>query len=293
MTTLTMPERAAAPASALQRPPNRVAQQITGRTYVSHSQLSLMRACPAKYNFTYVLKAPRDFQPSSLIYGGGIHSVLDHYYSGRLEGITLGAEELFQVFRTAWTLEVESAGQDVPVRYNKGEDETTIHALAQRTIAAFLASPLAEPKGVVLGVEEELRIAIHPDLPDVLARVDLVTMTSSAVFITDFKTSRSKWTDEKALESSDQLVLYGVTSANLARHLALPIKLAFAVLTKAKTPVVQILPVPTDSSRVATMTETALATWHAIVAGNYYPNPGPMQCATCQFKSRCPMFGGK
>ena len=30
-------------------------------------------------------------------------------------------------------------------------------------------------KGTVLGVEEELRIVLHPDLPDALTRVDLVT----------------------------------------------------------------------------------------------------------------------
>jgi hypothetical protein len=33
------------------RPPNRLAEQITGRTYLSHSQLSLMRTCPRKFAF--------------------------------------------------------------------------------------------------------------------------------------------------------------------------------------------------------------------------------------------------
>ena len=292
MTTFAVAGRASAPAPAPMRPPNRVAQQITGRTYVSHSQLSLMRACPFKFSMTYVQKARRDFQPVSLLYGSAMHTMVEHFYRGRLEGITLGADELIHVYRTSWTQQIQAA-EDIPVRYNKNEDENTVLALAQRTIEAFLSSPLAEPKGVVLGIEEELRITIHPDLPDVLARVDLVTMTIDAVFVTDFKTSRSKWTDEKALESSDQLVLYGATAGSMARHLALPIKLAFAVLTKAKTPVVQILPVPTDANRVTRMKETALATWHAIEAGHFYPNPGPMQCATCQFKSRCPMFGGK
>jgi putative RecB family exonuclease len=292
MTTLVAP-RAVAPAPVQPRPPNQTALQITGRPYVSYSQLSLMRACPKKFFMSYVQQAPRDFVASSLIYGGAIHSSLESYFRGRLEGVTLSAADLLHVYQSSWRQQVESAGPGVPVQFNKTEDEAKVHALAQRTIDAFLASPLAEPKGVVLGVEEELRITLHPDLPDVLARVDLVTMTDTAVFVTDFKTARSRWTEQKALESGDQLLLYGVTAAGMARHLCLPIKLFFAVLTKNKTPQVQILPVPTDASRVAAMKDMALTTWRAIHDGNFYPNPSPMNCSTCPFKSRCPAMGGR
>ena len=173
------------------------------------------------------------------------------------------------------------------------EDESTIHALAQRTIAAVLASPMATPKGTVLGVEEELRVVLHPDLPEVLTRVDLVTSSDTAFYVTDFKTSRSRWTPAKAQESADKLIIYAAATAGMARSMGLPVKLAFAVLTKAKTPLVQILPVPTDTGRVAAMTESALQTWAAIVAGNFYPNPSPMNCSTCPYRSRCPAVGGR
>ena len=181
----------------------------------------------------------------------------------------------------------------MPIKFGAKEDEASVHALAQRTIAAFLASPLVMPKGTVLGVEEELKIVLHPDLPDVLTRVDLVTSTDSAFFVTDFKTSRSKWTPEKAQEASDQLVIYASATAGMARGMNLPVKLAFAVLTKAKTPIVQILPVPTDTSRVVAMTTAAVQTWSAIVNGQFYPNPSPMNCSTCPYKSRCPAFSSK
>ena len=286
--------RAIAPASPPpQRPPNQAALQITGRTYVSHSQLSLMRSCPRKFAYTYVEKAPRDYLPVALIYGGSVHAALEGYYRSRMEGLALSASDMLDVYHDAWQEERDNAGQDVPVKFNKGDDEDKVHALAHRTFDAFLASPLANPKGTVLGIEEELRVVLHPDLPDVLARVDLVTMSDTAVYVCDFKTARSRWTDEKALESSDQLVLYGVTAAGMARHVGLPIKLSFAVLTKAKTPVVQVLPVPTDAARVASMTQTALTTWSAIQEGHYFPNPGPMNCSGCPFHSRCPVFGGK
>ena len=136
-------------------------------------------------------------------------------------------------------------------------------------------------------------MVLDPDLPDVLAKVDLVTSSDTALYVTDFKTSRSRWTPEKAIEASDQLVIYASATAGMAKHMNLPVKLAYAVLTKAKTPVVQILSVLMDTRRVAAMTTAAVQTWSAIVAGNFYPNPSPMNCSTCQFKSRCPVFGGR
>jgi len=292
MTTIVA-EGTRAPAQAPLRPPNQVAEQITRRPYVSYTQLSLMRSCPRKFAFQYVENAPKDFIPSSLIYGGAIHASLEGYYRARLEGLTLSSEEMLLCYHHAWQSNLKTAGENTPVKFNATEDEAKVHALAQRTIDAFLLSPLANPKGTVLGIEEELRVVLHPDLPDVLAKVDLVTQTDHVLHVIDFKTARSMWSEQKALESSDQLVLYGVTAQGMSRFLGLPVQLHFAVMTKAKEPKIKLLSVPTDSQRVTTMTETALTTWQAILAGNFYPNPSPMSCSTCPFKSRCPVFAGK
>jgi len=289
MTTLMEPRSCA---QSEPRAPNRVALQITGRNYVSYTQLSLMRSCPRKFSYQYVENAPKDFIPSSLIYGGSIHAALEHHNRAQLEGTVTDAGDLLQAYHTAWQQNRQSDG-DIPVKYGAKEDEAAIHALAERTLAAFLASPLAHPRGVVLGIEEELRITLHPDLPDVLAKVDLVTQTPHSLHVTDFKTARSMWNEQKALESSDQLVLYGVTTAGMSRYLGVPVQLHFGVLTKAKKPQVKLLTVPTDPSRVARMTDTALQTWSAIQAGQFYPNPSPMACSTCPFKSPCPVFAGK
>jgi putative RecB family exonuclease len=294
MTTMTVAPRAPAPAAAPpEREANLTALQITGRTHVSYSQLNLMRACPRKFAFTYTEQAPRDFVASSLIYGGAVHAALERYYCAKLEGLSLSASQMHDAYRSAWARQLRDAGDRVPVKYNKEENEEKVHALAQRTFEAFLASPLATPKGTVLAIEEELRLVLDPTLPTVLCKVDLVTMSDSAVYVTDFKTSRSRWTEARARESGDQLILYGVTAASMARHLGLPLKLAFVVLTKAKSPQVQVLPVPTDEARIAVMKKTALSTWAAIQAGNFYPNPSPQSCSTCPFRSRCPVFAGQ
>jgi PD-(D/E)XK nuclease superfamily len=85
MTTVTAPDIHAPNIS--DRAPNRLAEQITGRTYLSHSQISTMRSCPRKFAFLYVEKALGDFIPGSLIFGGSIHSALEHHFRARLEGL--------------------------------------------------------------------------------------------------------------------------------------------------------------------------------------------------------------
>jgi hypothetical protein len=181
----------------------------------------------------------------------------------------------------------------VPVRFNKVQTEDSLQALASRMLTTFLSSPLSRPKGTIVGIEEELRVVLDPELPDVLARVDLVTQTADAVYVVDFKTSRSRWNQQKAQEWADQLVLYGVTIDQMGQSLRLPVKLHFGIITKAKTPVVQVLDMPTDPARVGAMKESVAAVWDAIKVGDFYPSPSPINCSTCPYRSRCPAFGGK
>jgi putative RecB family exonuclease len=157
-------------------------------------------------------------------------------------------------------------------------------------LTAFLESPLATPKGTIVGVEEELTVSLDPDLPDLLAKVDLVTQTDGSLHVIDFKTSRSRWNEQKAEESGEQLILYGVTIAGMSVSMGLPVKLHFAVLTKHKTPQVQILPVAADAARVAAMKHSVGQVWSAIRTGIFYPSPSPQNCTTCPFRSRCPVF---
>ncbi len=268
-----------------------MAQQITGRSYLSYSQIALFRACPRKFAFQYVEHAPKDFLPVTLLFGGSVHAALERYFQSRLEGMEVRQEQLLAVYHQAWKRQMIDAG-DVPVRWGKTESTETIHALANRMFTLFASSPLSQPKGTILGIEEELRVVLDPDLPDVLTKVDLVTQTAGALHVIDWKTSRGRWNQQKAQESSDQLVLYGVTVSRMSRSLNLPVKLHFGIITKAKTPVVQVLPVPIDTRRVIVLKESVRGVWQAIQSGNFYPSPSSQNCTTCPFRSRCPVFAG-
>ena len=94
-----------APAQPLQSPrqPNRLAEQITGRPYLSHSQVSLMRTCPRKFAFQYVENAPKDFLPSSLMLGVYIHRNLELYIRARKKGLDVTPEDIL-VLKNAGSL---------------------------------------------------------------------------------------------------------------------------------------------------------------------------------------------
>lgn len=279
------------PRPAILRPANQRALELTGRPYLSFSQIYLMRACPKKFFAHYVAHARPAFIPASLIFGSAVHSAAETHFRAMLAGVTLGAGDLHQAFRVAWKGQM-AASDELPIQYGKDQDESKLDDLGKRMIDAFLASPAAQPAGTLLGIEEEFLITIDPALPDILAKVDLVYESAGAIMVRDFKTSRSKWNQEKATESADQIILYGRMLRDLSRGMEKPMEGEFVVLTKAKAPQVQVLPVPVTAEGIRRTQESIATTWQAVLAANFYPAPSPMNCATCQYRSHCPVFGG-
>ncbi len=314
-TTLTRP-RASMPTPASPtsggggggRPANREALALTGRDYISHSQLASFRSCPRKFAFSYVEQAKPAFQASSLLFGSAMHAAFEAHFRAQLEGLKTDAGGLLHVFMDTWQAECEKAGvPGVPIRFNKNEDMSSLTSQAQRMIEAFLVAPLSRPVGQIVGIEESFRVMLDPALPDVLARVDLVTQTPGSLHVVDLKTSRSRWTPERAAEGAEQLLLYGRTIRGMSQAVGLPVQLHFAVLTKNKKPQVQILDVPCDESRLAAVRDTVASVWRAVRSGSgsssgggsggggggYFANPSPMHCSLCPFRDRCPAFGGR
>jgi RecB family exonuclease len=159
-------------------------------------------------------------------------------------------------------------------------------------MTSFLDSPLARPPGHVLAIEETLTTKLADDLPDLLARIDLIYQSDDVVGVIDFKTSQSSWTPAKAAESAEQLHLYKHAAADMIRAFGLPVKLSFGILTKHKKPRAELIDVPVESNQLEQTAETIRQVWSAVRTGTFYPNPSPMNCATCAHKSQCPTHAG-
>ena len=256
--------------------------------HLSWSQVSLMRACPQKFYFTYISRSPKDFIPSSLKFGSAVHAGLEAYFRSRMEGLLVDESALMDAYHTSWQYEEEPG---LPIRFNKMEDVSSLETTAKGMFAAFLQSPLANPQGEILGIEESFCSPLAHDLPDVMARVDLIYISGGAIHLLDFKTSRSRWNPAKVADAADQLRLYEILTSQITGDT--PVELHFGVLTKAKTPAFDLLPVPPADSNITVLeqiTSTFRQVYQAMQAGNYYPVPSPQNCTTCPFKSRCPAW---
>lgn len=254
--------------------------------HVSFSALSLFQQCPLRFYFRYLARLPEESVAASLVFGGAVHRAIEHHYQQLLVGEPAPSLDLMlDVFQEAWRQH-----DGVEVRFNKGEDINSISRLADRMLRAFQQSAIAHPDGKILGIEEELRGELVPGVPDLLARVDLIVETDDALAVTDFKTARSTWSADHVADLSSQLLLYH----ELVRPLAdgKPIRLAFAVLTKASCSEVALHPVVADQIALDRTKQIAERIWRAIEAGHIYPSPSPLNCSSCPYRHPCRKWTG-
>jgi putative RecB family exonuclease len=266
---------------------NTIAQEMTGRDYISFSAISTFCQCPLKYAFKYIEGLTEETVSSNLVFGRGVHAAAEHHFNELMSGAPAPDQEsLLTAFWDAW----RCAAEEGAIKFGKGEDHATMHQLADRVLSAFWVSDLAQPVGRVIGVEEELRGNLVPGVPDFLARIDLLIETDDALIVRDFKTSRSRWREGQAENQAEQLLLY----SELARQLApgKPLRLEFAVFTKTKVPTVELHSVIHDPRRISRTKRIIERVWQAIESRLYYPSPSAMNCPGCPFRKPCRAWQG-
>ena len=254
--------------------------------HISYSSVSTFQSCSLRWMFRYVLGLPRRTISSSLVLGSCLHKSVQFHFEQLLMGRTgTDLDTLLAVFQDAW-----ESYDDQSIRYGASESRDEVGRLADRMLTEFLKSDFSRPKGTILGAEEELRGAVIPGCPDLLARVDLIVDAGDELVISDFKTARCSWNDLKVEDLAPQLLLY----SELVKPLAdgKPIKLEFAVLTKTKVPELIVHDVPLDPQQVERTKKIVEQVWLAIQEGHYYPSPSPTNCGTCPFRQPCRTWTG-
>ncbi len=264
--------------------PNAEAEALTSRPYLSWSALSTYRSCPLKWHFKYVEGIREETVGANLVFGAALHAAIQTHYEALLSGDPPPAlGELMAAYRNSWAERPEDR-----VLFGK-EDIDNLEKMAVRMLRVFRGHPIASAAGAILGVEEELVGAAVPDCPDRLARLDLLTQTDVEVIVTDFKSSRSRWSQSDARDHAEQLLLYG----ELVRTLVpgKEVRLQFAVLTKAKAPALDVITVLADQQQIERTQRLAQRLWAAMQAGHVYPSRSPLNCPTCPFQRQCRAWG--
>ena len=274
------------PASVSVNPANQAAQNLIGRPYLSWSAVSTFMQCPLKFKFRYLESLPEETLSSSLLFGSGIHQALEEFFRAELAGgpkPTL--EKLVYIYRSTWLPADPEA-----VSLGGSETRESLDRLAVKVLRAFLASDSAGLLGHVLGVEEEISGLLVEGVPDLLGRVDLVTEEKDSLTITDFKTSRGKWSADTVEEASSQLLLYSSLAGAFSPKKT--IRLRFVVLTKTANPTVEQHFAEINPQKLARVKKIFERVWGAIQTGVFYPAPSVMNCSGCGFKQACAAWTG-
>ena len=265
-----------------------VAVPVQPRDHISYSSINLFRQCSLRYYFKYVAGLREENTSASVLFGRSIHRAVEFHFRELLSGGDgSNLDTLLSEFQAGWD---EQPPETITYPKSKSESRDSLGRLADRLLRAFLDSDLSRPVGRIIGIEEELRGRLIDGVPDLLARLDLLTETDDAITITDLKTARSAWSGQQADDSAEQLLLYGELVRRLIPHK--PLRLEFMVATKTKDVSITRHTIPFDQRRLDRTKRIIERVWRAIAAEHFVPSPSAMSCPTCPFRDPCRRWSG-
>ncbi|MCZ7646234.1 MAG: PD-(D/E)XK nuclease family protein [Planctomycetota bacterium] len=257
--------------------------------HLSWSGITTYNQCPKRFNFRYLEAAPEERKSAALIFGGAFHRAAEAVFQARLEGRALpDLNTLMATYTTAWKEEADQAPEIV---YAKGDDEMTLADLAGRMIAAFVEhahqEAVANPQRRILALEHADRFRLLPETPPLEARLDVLELDGECLLVTEIKTSKSRWNDQKVAEALPQLVVYAHALLPLLRDVgAKRIRPTFLIVTKAKKPVVQVIEPLASQRDVLRLREQVADVWKGVRAGVFPAREG-WWCGACPFRTSC------
>ena len=258
------------------------AMSITGRPYLSWTQVSSYQQCPRAFAFRYVERAEPDVVASSLLFGSAMHEAFAKVHEHDMEGLPAPSSE-----ELAGRVTNLLGSSLLPVKYSKGESAESLHALSTRMVDAFLASPESRPEGQPVCIEDRASGSIDPGIPPIEGRVDFVRLTKDGLVLRDYKTARSKWNPDKVEESAPQLRLYATLLDRELDGWRKITAMEFVTVTKAAKPVVTTHAVAMKRESVEACIDQIGQVWDGIRKGVFPTRPG-WPCKTCPYASKCP-----
>jgi CRISPR/Cas system-associated exonuclease Cas4 (RecB family) len=252
------------------------------KLHVSVSQLKTWMLCPRRYEWRYVRGFEEEFTPLPLVFGSAFHAALAAFYTAARAGRAAPVDELIEVFEADWARRVESG----PPLEGGGADDSVIDQAALM-LTAFHGCEEATQLDV-LEVEKPVTAVLHdPDTGEVLEEelvgaVDLVAAAEGRTIVVEHKTSARRYSADQ-LRFDLQPTAYALA---LEQEGHADVGLRYQVVTKTKSPAVQVEDVERDSGARDDFLRTAVGVLRSIDAGVSYPIRG-WQCRSCAFKARC------
>ena len=232
----------------------------------SFSQLETYRYCPLKYLYAYVYRIPVRPVPH-LGFGTDLHSCLEQFYAGVMEGRVAPLEELLTSFRRL----------HAPGRYGEPAQDREYQELGERILTEFykkqegsFTAPLFVEKSFLLEIGDVL-------LKGVVDRAD--RLEGGGVEIVDYKSGKSK--DKLSSEDQLQLRLYALAAKEVFG--LDPRRLSFYYLRENRALSFDQRPSDFEETR-----ERILELIGQVQQRDFTPSPSKVKCRGCDFKALCP-----
>jgi len=246
--------------------------------WFSYSQFEAYRKCPLQYKLGFILRLPREGNPS-LSFGRTIHDTFFQYLKENLEKNKIGQNSLFkktsgqkedvslkrleEIYKKCWLDEW----------YKDAEQKEEFRKLGKEMLKNFYDDCVKTKPRV-----KELEFPFNFKLGDYLikGKIDRIDETLDGLEFLDYKTGRPK---KEAIEDKRQLIIYQMAGETLFREKIACLSYYYPGTGEKQS----FLASKEDLERVK---EDFLKVIEEIKKENFAPRPSEM-CKYCDFKDIC------
>lgn len=237
---------------------------------LSFSSITAYLNCPRAWKFKYIEKSSTR-KSGALAFGTAFHETVENYVSRGNEG-----REIRALWAAAWQKQSEA---------NHGFDDETPKSLYNDGLRMF-----SSPKVMValdsIEPPREIELPVSLNVPGVPPVTGFVDMLAADGVPSDFKISRSKWSDNR-VRSSLQALFY--LAALKQMQIETPLKFRHYVFIKNREPGTQLLETEYRYAQFLFLFSVIQHVWSSIQANAFHENPESWQCQTqyCDFWRLC------
>jgi len=250
----------------------------------SYSRLSTYQRCPAQFFYRYLEQCPPEETAAALLLGSAVHDAVTLHHVRRSQGKVMNQDDARQSLRQQ--LGQMLAHPEAPVTFPEAhpDAEATVQ-MAERLLQTYLAQPISAP---LLAVEQSLEAPLaHPTgARSPLALVGVVDRIEQGadqhLVAVELKTAAKAWS-EQDVQHNDQITTYAYLLRACGHE---RVSFRVEVLTKTKTPRLQLVETTRSPEQIDRLVTKFLALERAIQAGAFPTHEG-MPCGTCAFRRRC------
>lgn len=171
----------------------------------SHSRISTFEDCPKKYEFSYVLKAPKGAETVEQFLGSRVHEALEWLHAEVRACHVPSADELTARLQVLW----DAAWTDEVAVTREERTADDYRAIGEKAVRDYHARYAPFDQGRTVGLEMKVAFPLDESgTVEILGYIDRLTKVADGVWeIHDYKTGNSLPTQAR-LDADRQLALY-------------------------------------------------------------------------------------